>query len=271
MRYSPRSRQRGFWQYLIPAAGAVIGGLLSKSGQEDANETNLQLGREQMGFQERMSNTAYQRATADMRAAGINPMLAVQQGGASSPAGALPRAENTMSALANSAVSATQMMQGLAQADASRANAAALMAQTEKTRSETVDQQLNTALKAQELRESQARTARTNEDIEKVIGDARKSKADATVAERTVDARHSQAVSDAKRKFWEAEVGKESFSADVARRKAMSQLMEMEIPQAKSQSDFWSSKTGEVAPYLKTILQILQGINSGKRAFNAPQ
>lgn len=59
---------------------------LQQSGAQ--NEWNAAQAQKQMDFQREMSSTAYQRATADMRAAGLNPILAYQQGGASTPAGA---------------------------------------------------------------------------------------------------------------------------------------------------------------------------------------
>nr|QJB20058.1 MAG: DNA pilot protein [Microvirus sp.] len=71
-----------------PAVGAAISGGLGLLGSERANSATAASTQAQMDFQERMRNTSYQSAVADMRLAGINPRLAYSQGGAAVPAGA---------------------------------------------------------------------------------------------------------------------------------------------------------------------------------------
>lgn len=93
---------------LIGAAATLGAGFLAKKGAEKQNRMQIQLARDQMDFQERMSSTAYQRTMQDMRKAGLNPMLAYQQGGASTPAGAMAPVVNEMKDLANSGKAAAR-------------------------------------------------------------------------------------------------------------------------------------------------------------------
>lgn len=71
------------------AIGSAAGGMLdSDMAQDEANKFSSAQAAANRDWQERMSNTSYQRGMADMRAAGLNPMLAYSQGGASVPNGA---------------------------------------------------------------------------------------------------------------------------------------------------------------------------------------
>lgn len=70
---------------------SIIPGIGDSMAARQLNQQQRAAADKQMQFQERMSSTAYQRAMADMKQAGLNPMLAFSQGGASAPAGAAPQ------------------------------------------------------------------------------------------------------------------------------------------------------------------------------------
>jgi len=119
-------------------AGMAAASMYSSSQTNAANERmanaasdfNREEAQKNRDFQQVMSNTAYQRTVHDMRKAGINPMLAINQGGASTPAGGtatasapIPKQDvlgKGMQAGVSSAIEATRIQNELTNSESQR-------------------------------------------------------------------------------------------------------------------------------------------------------
>lgn len=85
---SKTNRQNMLMQMGYNTLGAIQQGIYNQIQQNAAMSYNSAEALKDRQFQEHMSSTSYQRAVEDMKKAGINPILAYAQGGASTPGGA---------------------------------------------------------------------------------------------------------------------------------------------------------------------------------------
>lgn len=160
--------------------GPAISGVLGFLGQDETNEENRQINTDNSAFnaeqaalnrsfnadqaqlqrnwsgdqaealrnwQTNMANSAWQRSTSDMQAAGINPMLAFMKGGADTPSGAMPQAGSASGQAASAASPIAMQNKSLAGMQATQAamNSAAQAATIDRTNAETERTRAETA------------------------------------------------------------------------------------------------------------------------------
>lgn len=164
-------------------ASSVIGGLFGREGARDQNSANAAAAERQMEFQQQqaaeamnfssaqavasrdwaksMSDTSYVRATQDLRNAGLNPMLSLMHGGASSPSSGAPqgvvggpgaRAEH-QNINAGAVASALGIAQGLASLDKTAAETRLIDAQKPETEARTDESRARSEKIIKELHE----------------------------------------------------------------------------------------------------------------------
>ena len=246
---------------ILPALGALGGSAAGYLGQQQTNAANAEMAQKQMDFQAQQSATSWQRGVTDMKAAGLNPMLAYSQGGASSMQGSSAVMGNSLGAAANSARDAASTISAIQQQQKTIEMTDAQIANTD---ADTLAKLKQPAYIAAQTAESAGRTGM--QPVQTALAGAQVARE--AQSARNLDALTGQIAAGMPSVRARAQVDTASIGADTAKRGAESDssvsqaaLDRWAIPKARSEGT-WYSDHPDMGPWISRMGDLSAGVNS---------